>query len=64
MSEPVYLSSKELDTIAGKLAGTDGSLDAAVADEYGIDDTEIGRVMDTRDYECGSARRRGRAAIP
>ena len=51
MSEPVYLDSKELDEIADKLAGTDGSLDDAVADEYGIDDAEIDRIMDGRGYE-------------
>jgi len=51
MPDPVYLSSVELDEIAEKLAGTDGSLDEAVADEYGIDDAEIDRIMRGRGYE-------------
>jgi len=51
MPDPVYLSSADLDEIAEKLAGTDGSLDEAVADEYGIDDAEIERIMRGRGYE-------------
>lgn len=51
MTDRIYLSPDELNEIAAKLAGTDGSQDEAVAAEYGIDDAEIDRIMRGRGYE-------------